>query len=45
MNYINPCEKAEAEVKQTPERVYLLDFVRNSKRGVIKPYVKKNREE
>ena len=45
MNYINACDKAEAEVPQTPERDYLLDFVRNSKRGVIKPYVKKNREE
>ena len=45
MNYINACDKAEAEVPQTPERDYLLDFVRSSKRGVIKPYVKKNREE
>ena len=45
LNYINACEKAEAEVAQTAERDYLLDFVRNSKRGVIKPYVKKNREE
>ena len=45
MNYINACDKAEAEVPQTPERDYLLEFVRNSKRGVIKPYVKKNREE
>ncbi len=45
MNYINACDKAEAEIPQTPERDYLLNFVRNSKRGVIKPYVKKNREE
>lgn len=45
MNYINACDKAEAEIPQTPERDYLLDFVRSSKRGVIKPYVKKNREE
>jgi UDP-N-acetylglucosamine acyltransferase len=42
MNYLNACDKVEAEVPQSPERDYLLDFVRSSKRGVIKPYVRKS---
>ena len=45
LNYLNACDKVEAELPQSPERDYLLDFVRNSKRGVIKPYVKRSREE
>ena len=39
---LNACDKAEADIPQSKERDYLIDFVRNSKRGVIKPYVKRS---
>ena len=39
LNYQTGCDKAEAEVPETPERNYLIDFIRNSKRGVIKQYI------
>ena len=45
LNYLNACDKAEAELPQSPERDYLINFVRSSKRGCIKPYVKKNSAE
>jgi UDP-N-acetylglucosamine acyltransferase len=45
LNYLNACDKAEAELPQSPERDYLIDFVRSSKRGCIKPYVTKNSAE
>ena len=45
LNYLNACDKAEAELPQSPERDYLLEFVRSSERGCIKPYVKKNNKE
>ena len=45
LNYLNACNKAEAELPQSPERDYLLEFVRSSERGCIKPYVKKNNKE
>lgn len=38
LNYISAVKKAEEELPQSPERDQLLDFVRSSKRGVIKPY-------
>jgi UDP-N-acetylglucosamine acyltransferase len=38
LNYMAGCEKAEAEVAESAERNKLIDFVRGSKRGVIKPY-------
>ncbi len=42
MNYINGCDEVEKQIPQSPERDYLLDFIRNSKRGVIKPYAAGN---
>ena len=44
MNYMEACEKAEKELPQSPERDYLIDFIRTSKRGVCKPYSSKKRE-
>ena len=41
MNYLNACNEAEAQVPQSPERDYLIEFIRASKRGVIKPYTSK----
>lgn len=38
LNYMTACEKAMAELPQSPERDSLVEFVRNSQRGVIKPY-------
>ena len=38
LNYMAGCDKAEAEVAESAERNKLIDFVRGSKRGVIKPY-------
>lgn len=38
LNYMTACEKAMAELPQSPERDYLVEFIRSSKRGVIKPY-------
>lgn len=39
LNYDNACNKAEAELPQSPERDALINFIRSSKRGVIKPFV------
>ena len=41
MNYMSACDKAEAEVAESAERNKLIEFVRGSKRGVIKPYQSK----
>ena len=38
LNYITGCDKAESDLPQSTERDYLIKFVRDSKRGVIKPY-------
>lgn len=38
LNYMSACDKAEAELPQSPERDYLIEFIRTSKRGVCKPY-------
>ena len=38
MNYMSACEKALADLPQSPERDYLVEFIQTSKRGVIKPY-------
>ncbi len=45
MNYQNACDKVEAEIPQSPERDYMLDFIRSSNRGVIKPYASKRERE
>ena len=39
LNYITGCDKAESELPQSAERDYLIKFVRDSKRGVIKQYM------
>jgi UDP-N-acetylglucosamine acyltransferase len=41
LNYLNACNEAEAQVPQSPERDALIEFIRNSERGVIKPYTSK----
>ena len=38
LNYMTACEKAMEELPQSLERDYLVEFIRSSKRGVIKPY-------
>ncbi len=38
MNYLNGCDEVEKQVPQSEERDYLVRFIRESKRGVIKPY-------
>ncbi len=38
LNYLNGCDEVEKQVPQSEERDYLVRFIRDSKRGVIKPY-------
>uniref|UniRef100_UPI004056C557 acyl-ACP--UDP-N-acetylglucosamine O-acyltransferase n=1 Tax=Alistipes sp. TaxID=1872444 RepID=UPI004056C557 len=38
LNYMNGCDEVEKQVPQSEERDYLLRFIRESKRGVIKSY-------
>lgn len=38
LNYMNGCDEVEKQVPQSPERDYLVEFIRSSKRGIIKPY-------
>ena len=38
LNYMSGCNKVEAEIPQSPERDQLLEFIRTSKRGIIKQY-------
>ena len=38
MNYLHACEEVEKQLPQSPERDALLEFIRSSKRGIIKPY-------
>ncbi len=38
LNYMNGCDKVEAEIEQSDDRDYILKFIRESKRGVIKQY-------
>ena len=38
LNYGAACDEAEQKLAQTPERDKLIEFVRTSKRGVIKPF-------
>jgi UDP-N-acetylglucosamine acyltransferase len=39
LNYQAGCDKAEAELPETPERNKLIEFIRGSKRGVVKQYI------
>ena len=38
LNYMDACDKAEAELPASPDRDYLIEFIRSSKRGCIKQY-------
>ena len=38
LSYLTGCDKAESDIAETPERNKLIEFIRNSKRGVIKQY-------
>ncbi len=38
LNYQNGCDEVERSVPQSPERDELLQFIRTSERGIIKPY-------
>ena len=37
-SYSHGCELVEQEIPQSPERDMMLNFIRASKRGIIKPY-------
>ena len=39
------CDEVEREVSQSPERDALVNFIRESKRGIIKPYESRSRAE
>ena len=38
LNYMNGCDEVERTVPQSPDRDQLLEFIRTSQRGIIKPY-------
>lgn len=37
-NYLHACEEAEQQIPQSAERDAILEFIRSSKRGIIKPF-------
>jgi UDP-N-acetylglucosamine acyltransferase len=41
LSYLTGCDKAESDIAETPERNKLIEFIRGSKRGVIKQYQSK----
>ena len=45
LNYMSGCEEVEKQVPQSKERDELVKFIRESKRGIIKPYESKAKEE
>ena len=45
LNYMTACDEVEREVSQSPERDALVNFIRESKRGIIKPYESRSRAE
>ena len=45
LNYLNGCDEVEKQIPQSPERDALIEFIRTSKRGIIKPYESKSKEE
>lgn len=45
LNYLSGCEEVEKQIPQSPERDAILCFIRESKRGVIKPYEAQAKEE
>ena len=38
LNYMNGCDEVERQVPRSAERDYLVRFIRESKRGIVKPY-------
>ncbi|EKC74438.1 acyl-[acyl-carrier-protein]--UDP-N-acetylglucosamine O-acyltransferase, partial [human gut metagenome] len=38
LNYLNGCEEVEKQIPQSPERDRLIRFIRESQRGIVKPY-------
>lgn len=38
MNYMNACDEVEHTIPQSKERDMLIDFIRSSKRGIVKPF-------
>ena len=45
LNYMSGCEEVEKQIPQSAERDELVKFIRESKRGIIKPYEAKAKEE
>ena len=45
LNYMAACDEVERIVPQSDERDSLVRFIRTSKRGIIKPYESRSREE
>ena len=45
LNYMSGCEEVEKQVPQSKERDELVRFIRESKRGIIKPYESVSKEE
>ena len=45
LNYMSGCEEVEKQIPQSAERDELVRFIRESKRGIIKPYEAKAKEE
>ncbi len=39
LNYMNGCNEVESQVEASSDRDYLIEFIRSSKRGIIKPFV------
>ena len=44
LNYMNGCDEVERLVPQSIERDRLVEFIRTSKRGIIKPYASKQED-
>jgi UDP-N-acetylglucosamine acyltransferase len=38
MIYSKACDTVEQTIPQSPERDEILEFIRSSKRGILKPY-------
>ncbi|MFI3314664.1 MAG: acyl-ACP--UDP-N-acetylglucosamine O-acyltransferase [Rikenellaceae bacterium] len=38
LNYANACNEVEETIPQSPERDLIINFIRESKRGILKPY-------
>ena len=45
LNYLNGCEEVEKQIPQSPERDRLIRFIRESQRGIIKPYSPSNEKD